>query len=347
VLNSGSGVISLGGVLGGTTALTSLTATSSGGVSTAGITTTGNINFAGTGMVTVTGNLTSSGSLIFADDVTVSSASVWSADSLTIGEDVLGSARLTIIPKTSGSNMTLATSGGSVNYAAGAFSGFTGDLWLGALYNANTAVSGNVTFSSALTSSGNIYAIAGEGISIDGQVTSSSGNVTMVAVTGNIIGSGSGTHISGSAIQLGALGYLGTSSQNLNITGSSVQAWQGQNPMYLGYSGSINNTVGSTVLQFIPTASGSNAMSNAIYSAQAMKAYAAAAETTAVLEESDSNLNSNSELASSGSSCSSSDSAAAGAFEQALANLHCFINSQSRLECYVVGSGGAGSAMCA
>jgi hypothetical protein len=240
------------------------------------------LNSAGTtsGAITLNGDITTTGSITFDADVTVSSASVWSADTVNINRAVLGSARLTIIPKTSASNMTLAETGGTVNYGSTAFSEFTGDLWIGALHDATTAVSGNITFSSALTSAGNIYAIAGNGISINGQVSSTARNVTMVAVTGNIIGSGSGTHMSGSAIQLGALGSLGSSSQTLNVTGSSVQAWQGQNPMYVGYSGVINNTIGSTVLQFIPTASGTNSISNATYAAEAMKAYAWNAQMT-------------------------------------------------------------------
>jgi hypothetical protein len=206
--------------------------------------------------------------------ISLGSATVLKADTVTLGGAVTGSSRLTILPKTSGTNMTLNTSGGTLNYGSTTFSGFTGDLWLGALYNGTTAASGNLTFTSALTSAGNIYAIAGQGIQIDGAVSSTSGNVTMVAVSGNIVGSGTGTHMSGSAIQLGALNYLGSSTQTLNVTGSSVQAWQGQNPMYVGYSGTINNTIGSTVLQFIPSASGSNTVSNPSYNEAAMQVYA-------------------------------------------------------------------------
>jgi hypothetical protein len=270
-IDAGTGTITLSGAVGNSTALSSLSLTGATVVGTGGVTATGSISFDGT--LTLSGTFIANDILTTAD-IALGGVTVLKADTVTLGGAVTGSSRLTILPKTSGTNMTLNTSGGTLNYGSTTFSGFTGDLWLGALYNATTAVSGNLTFTSALTSAGNIYAIAGQGIQIEGAVSSTSGNVTMVAVSGNIVGSGTGTHMSGSAIQLGALNYLGSSTQTLNVTGSSVQAWQGQNPMYVGYSGTINNTIGSTVLQFIPSASGSNTVSNPSYNEAAMQVYA-------------------------------------------------------------------------
>ena len=275
-LNAGTGTITLSGAVGHSTALSSLSLTGATIVGSGGVTATGSITFNGT--PTLSGTFIAN-TISTAGDIALGGATVLKGDTVTLGGVVTGSARLTILPKTIGADMTLDTAGGTLNYGSTAFSGFTGDLWLGALYNGTTAVSGDVTFTAGLTSAGNIYAIAGKGLQLDGQVRSTAGNVTMVAVNGNIIGSGSGTHMSGTAIQLGASGYLGNSGQTLNVTGSSVQAWQGQNPLYLNYPAGLvlNNTPGTTVLQFIPNASGSNANSNASYREAAMQAYAESA----------------------------------------------------------------------
>ncbi len=266
-------------------------------------------------------------SIEFYKNVTIASSSVLRADILTLDRSVLGSSLLSIIPNTNGSAMTLASSGGSLNYGSTAFSSFTGDLWLGALSTASTAVSGHINFDAALNTGGNLYVIAGKSVVVTNKI-STPGKVIIVAESGSITGSGSGTHISsGGSLQLGASSNVGTAIQRLNVSGTSAQVWQGDVTLYLGYSGAIDNRPGNIVLQFISTAAGANAWSNSVYAGQTMK------EQVIVSNVSVGNTTGPSSII---SSCTTKHSQSSAGFSHLSRQMQCFVLDSGQRECVVM-----------
>ncbi len=165
-LDADTGAITLAGVVGGTTAVASLTVTTSGAVALAAVTATGAVAVTGTG-ITLAGNvLSNDGNVTFTGPVTLAGAVTVNSDANYDGTD--GDIRFTSTID-GGYALSLDADTGAITLA-GAVGGTT------QVASLTVTTSGAVALA-AVTATGDI-AVTGTGITLAGNVLSSDGNVT-------------------------------------------------------------------------------------------------------------------------------------------------------------------------
>ncbi|HET7396084.1 MAG TPA: hypothetical protein VFK12_06565, partial [Gammaproteobacteria bacterium] len=225
-LNAANGGVTLAGNVGSNTALQSLTITANT-ARVGNVTTSGNQTY-GANLTLAGGTLTSaSGALDFNRGIAVGSATMLLADNMGFnGGDgsVTGNAVLTILPVTSGSDITIGGTGSGLHVNGTAFDGYNGEVDIGAIRNGlgidmpvsgNVVVDGDMTLSNAAT-----LLLAGTGNVILNTGKLSAGTIILVGGSQSSViqnPGASSTNVSGSTIVLVAGGQIGQSGQEVNV----------------------------------------------------------------------------------------------------------------------------------
>ncbi len=225
-----SGPVTLGGVVGGSTPLASLTVNSAA-VTLGSVTTSGNQNYQ-SGAASLAGVLNSkTGAINFGGRLDITSASTIQAN--TIGFDggassVRGNTTLTLLPETNGLAVNIGGSGSGLTLNNIAMDGYDGALYIGAGPAPNGGVgisvpvaAGNVTVNGSLTlgNSASLVLVGLGNLSLDsGTLTANS--VTLVAGSQNSVMQNPGapqTLINANTVVLVSGGQIGQLGQELNV----------------------------------------------------------------------------------------------------------------------------------
>ncbi|MGH8397596.1 MAG: beta strand repeat-containing protein, partial [Gammaproteobacteria bacterium] len=244
-LTTPSGAVLLGGDVGASTALASLSVTSAT-TSMGSVTTSGTQSYQ-SGSTRFAGMLNSkSGAINFGGTLVIASASVIQANSIGFNggaSSVHGNTTLILLPETNGLAVNIGGSGSGLTLNNTAMNGYDGDLYIGtgpgpgspyyithpSITNPYSVFAGNVTVNGSLMlgSSGTLL-LAGLGNLILNSGTLSANYITLIAGSQNSVienPGGSSTSISANKVILVSGGQIGNPGRELNIavSGSNPQ----------------------------------------------------------------------------------------------------------------------------
>ncbi|HEU5398372.1 MAG TPA: hypothetical protein VFV77_03760, partial [Gammaproteobacteria bacterium] len=240
------GSVTLSGTVGGTTALSALNVTA-GSIITNAITTIGSQTYAGT--VSAKGDMISNqGGITFKGDLKVLAPITLEADTMGFGGagTVSGSQTLAIVPRTADYTVNFGSGGTSATQLmleADAFNGYTGELLIGGLPDANTGVvklptAANITVdgSTSLGSGGELVLASNNSLTlVSGTIAA---DTVVLATHGTLISKASGntppTQVEG--LQIATIAdQIGATGQEINVSGLPGQ---GAPELFIGSSNS-------------------------------------------------------------------------------------------------------------